>query len=467
MSTNDVFTIDVPWLNVLAESPVQINEFEVPIIKLMQHIIDGLHEKLATKTGAANQELQTRYDAVVKSRQEYIEKLERANQATETMRGFRNRAEESERKASEEAKYWREKFECLEGEHRNLERDLKLAKDEIAGIPKLVENKVALELSRLAESSASSEELQEVQDALELCELHVAQLKEKNAKLVESNQQLNHRVNIASQLETLVEKQAETIACQQESVINADRNYRQLMYHIDELQGYCSIVSNENVQMASDNLYLEQIRELHNMQTLWVSDNRQWQAFFLAKSHLVELPEGAPEPDSNFGIIFVLDTAGGTGHTVYFDKEGSIVFPSQIEKEFLLPESYHASFKAGVEALPVTEMEAATTRAVGRARQIVKFATLLDPDWNATLGHVEIAQRMRDYIPEHELTRRLTYIERSRLLAPQSFELMERINKRFGSSYALKGNVKGNLQDLMKASGPSKGQRKKKKAKRK
>ena len=78
MSTNDVFTIDVPWLNALAESPVQINELEVPIIKLMQHIIDSLLEKLASKTGAADQELQQRYADVVKSRLDYIEKLERS-----------------------------------------------------------------------------------------------------------------------------------------------------------------------------------------------------------------------------------------------------------------------------------------------------------------------------------------------------------------------------------------------------
>jgi heme-degrading monooxygenase HmoA len=464
MSTNDVFTIDVPWLNTLAESPVQINEFEVPIIKLMQHIIDSLLEKLASKTGAADQELQQRYADVVKSRQDYIEKLERSKQATETMRGFRNHAEANEKTALADVTYWRDKFESLDVEHKKLKRQFKLAQDEIDGIPKLVENKVALELSRVSQDTASSAELQEAHDALDLSELQVSQLKEKNEKLVESNQSLNHRANEAeaksAQLDQLAQIQAETIAHQQEAVANADRNYRQLMYHIDELQGYCSIITNENVQLSGDNLYLEQIRELHNMKQLWISDDKDWQAFFVAKSHLTDLPEGAPEPDRNFGIIFLINTSGGGGHTVYLDKEGSIVFPTQIGKECFLPEKYHESFKAGVRALPVEEMEAAIKRAVSRSRQIVKFATLIDPDWNATLGHVEIAQRMRDYIPEHELTRRLTSIERSRALAPNTMDLIARINKRFGSAYVLKNNKP-------KIGGAAKGQRKKKRAKRK
>ncbi len=466
MSSNDVdvFTIDVPWLNALAESPVQINEFELPIIKLMQHIIDSLQEKLAAKTGAANQELQRRYANVVQSRQEYIEKLARANQATETMRGFRNRAEANEKEALEKAQYWRGKFENLEIRFKQLERKLKLAEDEVAGIPKLVENKVALELSRIAESQASSEELAKLERDLENAKVEIDKLKDKNAILTESNEKLNHRAVEAEaksqQLDELAKVQAETIVTQSEAVVNADRNYRQLMYHIDELQGYCSILSHDNVQMAGDNLYLEQIRELHNMQSLWSSNDGDWHAFFVAKSKFIELPEGAPEPDGNFGIIFVFNVAGGSGHTVYLDKDGSIVFPTQIHKEFLLPEAYHESFKASVKALPISEMEAAVERAVNRSRQVVKMATLLDPDWNATLGCSEVAQRLRDYIPEHELMRRLTLVERARVLVPKSTELVERINKRFGCSFSLKSGRKA-------ASVIPKGQRKKKRAKRK
>ncbi|UTZ44520.1 hypothetical protein [Vibrio campbellii] len=442
MSANDVFTIEVPWLNTLAESPVEIKEADIPLLKLMQHIIDSLQEKLASKTGAADEELQQRYAAVVASRQEYIEKLERANQATETMRGFRNRAEANEKEALEKVSYWRGKFEALESTNKSLARDLNQARQEVDGIPKLVENKVALELSRIAENSASSEELQEAQDALDLSEVQVAQLKEKNTKLAENNSQLNQRAseadNKATLLEELVSIQTETISNQLSAVINADKNYRNLQCHIDELTSYCSIIAHENVQMSGDNLYLEQIRELHNMKQVWMSEDGHWQSFFVAKSHLADLPEGAPEPDRNFGILFLINTDRGVGHTVYLDKDASIVFPEQVSKECLLPEEYHESFKAGVKALPVPEMEAAIKRAVERSRQILKVATLLDPDWNATLGLAEITERLSEYIPQHEHMRRLGCIDKTRDLAPKSVNLMNRINKRFGCKYSLK-----------------------------
>lgn len=464
MSINDVFTIDVPWLNALADLPVEVNELEVPIIKLMQHIIDCLQEQLASKTGAADKELQQRYAGVVQSRQEYIDKLARSEQATETMRLFRNRAESNERLALDELVQWRDKFAKLDAENEKLKKSLRLAQDEIDGIPTLIKNKLASELQRLSESTVSSTELDEARNALEKSKQKINQLETKNKALVESNRILSHRANEAEaksvQLDELATLQAETIVYQQEAVANADRNYGQLMYHIDELQGYCSIIAHENVQLAGDNLYLEQIRQLHNMKQLWVSEDREWQAFFVAKSHLTDLPDGAPEPDYKFGIIFIINTSGGGGHTVYLDKDGSIVFPTQISRDCYLPEKYHESFKAGVKALPVYEMEASISRAVNRARQIVKFATLIDPDWNATLGHVEIGQRMRDYIPEHELARRLTSIERSRMLVPKTFDLINRINKRFGTSYALKSNKS-------KAGGAARSQSKTKRVKRK
>ncbi|HCH1183463.1 TPA: hypothetical protein NKP98_004063 [Vibrio parahaemolyticus] len=442
MSANDVFTIDVPWLNTLADSPVEIKEADIPLLKLMQHIIDGLQDQLLSKTGAADKELQARYAAVVESRQEYIDKLARANAATETMRGFRNRAEANEKEALAQVSYWRGKFENLERDHKRMGRELSQAEQQVAGIPKLVENKVALELSRIAEDTASSEELQEAQDALDLCELQVAQFKEKNTKLAESNSTLNQRLTEtelkAVQLEELAKVQSETIEHQMKAVINADKNYRNLQSHIDELQAYCSIISHENVQIAGDNLYLDKIRELHNMQQVWMSEDGHWQAFFMARSSLVDLPEGAPEPDKAFGIIFVINTDGGVGHTVYLDEEASIVFPTQASKECLLPEKYHESFKAGVQSLPVAKMEAAVSRAVDRTRQIVKLATLLDPDWNATLGLSEIIDRLSDYIPAHEHQRRLESIDRVRSLAPKSTQLMNRINNRFGCLYSLK-----------------------------
>lgn len=467
--SNDIFIVDAPWLNAVNELPMHVKEFEVPIIKLMQHIIDGLEEKLARKTGAADEELQTRYKALYESYQDAKNEIERAKAGTEVMRNSRNRAEEQGRIISNELDTLQEKHTALVAEYEIASKELRHAKAELEGMPTLIDNKVSLALSTHTASTGELDELQAEFKALSeehqkvACQL--AQAKSKNISLNESNADLHSALSqgkaLKKELEELTALQAEEIQATRDGLHDADQNYRHVLHHVDELQAFCSIVTHENTTLRGDNLYLEQIRELHNMQQVWVAQG--WQAFFVAKSGMLHLEDGAPVPDRRFGVLFLLNTCTGCGHTVYFDKEGSLVMPKNAHKDYVLPQELHGDFLLAVEAMSVENMEMAIGRSTERARKVLAYADYLDIEWNTTIKHVEISKRLAEYLPEKVLIHALTSIERAKNLAPRSLSLIERMNKRFGCDYSLR-NEKGKVTP--QASRPKKDRKKEKQKRR-
>lgn len=92
---------------------------------------------------------------------------------------------------------------------------------------------------------------------------------------------------------------------------------------------------------------------------------------------------------------------------------------------------------------------------------MVSVAKVLDLDWCTQVNLVEIAQRLSDYVPQYELNRALTHIERAKELAPRNVSLIKRINKRFNTEYALH-SAGGRIPDA-----PMKPKRNQKRGKRK
>lgn len=346
----------------------------------------------------------------------------------------------------------------LQAELKETKKALGVAKSEISGIPKLVKNKVATALSQYQKQNEGPSELEITLDGqlkttrneLEIITDQLSETKATNASLNNAlgkvKSDLSSQVELNALVDELAKSQAQEIVAMSESMRNCESNYKHIMYHLEELQGYASIISHENVGLRNDNLYLDQVRRLHNMRCVWAKDG--WQAFFVERTSALDLPENAPRPDINYGVMFLLNTDTGGGHTAYFDENGDVIIAESVPRELHLPDEYLDSFKAGAKALPVKDIEASVIRGAARSRKLVEFARLLDIDWSTEASHVEIAQRLQDYVPESELNRVFTNIERAKAMAANSVSLMNRINKRFGTEYSLRDS--GGIQKGIK-----------------
>ncbi|WP_432773885.1 hypothetical protein [Vibrio parahaemolyticus] len=435
MST-DVFVVDLPWC-IPNQGPFKIQEFEVELVKFQQFMIEDLQRKLERLNGAATEELQQKYQELESKFLALQADRDRQFAAVETMRNMRNKSDERANSAEQEKVALQDKLTALTAEHNKTKTDLKHAQNELAGVPKLIENKVKAALSNHTVSTVELDQLEQGKNDLE------AKLKESSGKNRELSDTVGKLTKKANESEAHIELLSELVATQtgqiesmQEGMRNADRNYHSVMHHLDELIGYSAIVSGENVTLRNDALYLEQIRELHNMKQVW--GEAGWQAFFLARSGMLDLAEGMPAPDTNFGILFLVNTETGCGHTAYFDKQGDVCFSADVHESVRLPEHLWESFKTGAKQLPIKEMEQSVLNATERARKLVAYANVLDIQWNTTASLAEICRRLNDYVPEHELMRALTNIERAKALAPKSQSLIERINKRFDTAYKLR-----------------------------
>lgn len=489
---HDVFAVTIPW-GIHHGSDIQINEFEMDIIALQQHIIDGLQTKITQLDGHASnltialqqhiidkqaaqlntldqqetiveaapvvqseiviseteefQLLQQQYDELLKRNKDMNTNFFEALSAKSYAERLQKEAIEQSQVTVVELNHTKSELGKLQAEHRAALSQLKQYQEEIRGIPNLVKNKVATALAQVqANTNAQASSELEKQNAV--LQAKVAELTDKLAKSGEKNKELNaasatHTKELKQiaehnkALSQLVESQAELIQVMDESFSRADNNYHLIMHHLEELQGFSAILAAENTQLKEDNLYLDQIRAYHSMQKLWTED--QWSAFFLAKTSMLVRNENdnLPEPDDRFGILLLLNLDKGVGHTCYFSTSGELCFPKRLPKSVVLPTEYCDSLREAAMAVPVKEMKAALANSVERSRKVMEYAKALDITFDTSAQLTEIARRLDDYVPTHEFERVFNASERAKLLMPRNNDLIERINHRFGTNYPL------------------------------
>ncbi|EGQ8153807.1 hypothetical protein ACKGLS_004062 [Vibrio alginolyticus] len=466
---SDVFTVELPW-GLPENSPIEIKEFEIPLVGLMQHIIDDLQFKLSQRTAKADEALKQKYQAMLDERTEILAARDRAMAGTEVMRKKRNEAEQVAAELRKENERLGKDNQRLEAEIKRLTTELRHAQQELEGIPKLVENKVAAALANQVASSGELEslnqQLESVQEQLRIAEDKRKATAAKNATLDEAykatESELTKSKEHIEMLSELVATQTEQINSMSEGLKNADENYHYVMHNIDEVLAYAAIIAHENEELRNDNLYLGEAVQYHDLKSVWKGGN--WQAYMLCKATAIHLQEGLGKPDQRFGLIYLMNTHTGAGHTAYIGEDGSLCMSKLLHESCVLPQEYWAEFTEAAKQVPVDQIERALDRAVKRTKKVVSVAKVLDLDWCTQVNLVEIAQRLSDYVPQHELNRALTHIERAKELAPRSVSLIKRINKRFNTEYALH-SAGGRIPDSPKK--PSKPKRNQKRGKRK
>ncbi|WP_229653023.1 hypothetical protein, partial [Vibrio parahaemolyticus] len=132
---SDVFTVELPW-GLPENSPIEIKEFEIPLVGLMQHIIDDLQFKLSQRTAKADEALKQKYQAMLDERTEILAARDRAMAGTEVMRKKRNEAEQIATELREENERLGKDNQRLEAEIKRLNTELRHANQELDGIPK-------------------------------------------------------------------------------------------------------------------------------------------------------------------------------------------------------------------------------------------------------------------------------------------------------------------------------------------
>ncbi|EGR3207662.1 hypothetical protein DFX34_RS12945 [Vibrio parahaemolyticus] len=466
---SDVFTVELPW-GLPENSPIEIKEFEIPLVGLMQHIIDDLQFKLSQRTAKADEALKQKYQAMLDERTEILAARDRAMAGTEVMRKKRNEAEQIATELREENERLGKDNQRLEAEIKRLNTELRHANQELDGIPKLVENKVAAALANQVASSgeleALNQQLASVQEQLRIAEDKRKTTAAKNATLDEANKaaetELTQSKEHIKMLSELVANQTEQINSMAEGLRNADENYHYVMHNIDEVLAYAAIVTHENEELRNDNLYLGEAVQYHDLKSVWKGGD--WQAYMLCKSTAIQPQGGLGKPDHRFGLIYLMNTVTGAGHTAYIGEDGSLCISKLVHESCLLPQEYWEEFTEAAKQVPVAKIETAIEQAVKRTKKVVSVAKVLDLDWCTQVNLIEIAQRLSDYVPQYELNRALTHIERAKELAPRNVSLIKRINKRFNTEYALH-SAGGRIPDA--PAKPSKPKRNQKRGKRK
>lgn len=383
--------------------------------------------------------------AVKKELEETKNNLERLQGSTEVFRTQRNAAEAEASRVSGELEQLQTKYDELKRSNSELENAHRIAKAELEGVPKLIENKVKVALA--GKTEADPEALNEALAKVKSLTHELAVMSERQQKTAATNAKLDQEVkgnakdleegrSHIEMLTELVETQRAQIAHTDEGLRNADRNYHLVMHHLDELMGFTSIICAENHELRNDNLYLGQAVEFHDMKVVWKGGS--WQAFMLAKSNSIRPQDGQPMPHLDFGLMYLMDLNTGRGHTAYIGEDGKPYLSDLVDPQYALPEQYWDEFTEAVKAVPVKKMELALYRATERAKKVIHYANHFDIEWCTQVSYVEIAQRLYEYIPEHELTRALANIEKAKLLAPKSQALLNRINKRFDTDYKMR-----------------------------
>ncbi|CAH0543148.1 hypothetical protein [Vibrio marisflavi] len=434
------FTVDLPW-DIPAEVLPHVDNLEIDVIKLQQHIIDEQTFKLNQRQGFADVELKAKYEALLNERTEILESRSRAYAETDYMRDKRNESDELAKTLAGENESLKIKLNSVLSEREKLQKALKLANDEIEGIPTLVQNKVKAELARLG-GIVNKKELDQLKSDLERVNNERSLAADKNKALNKKYSQLEkehakqgEKVQGLTQLTESLIRQNEA---SEAGVLNADDNYKNFIEHLDEQLHYIGMLNQENEQVKNDNLYLTLMKEHDDLKPVFSADG--WKAYIL--SRVTALFDGGIEPDHSYGLAHVMNSRG-EGHIAFVDTNGQLQIPESVHEAIRLPKEHHDALVSGIKSLSVSEIEAAVANSTARTRNIVRNARLLDLDWTRAVEVVDIGKRLSKFINQDQLVNVVNQLENAKKLIPRNQAAVNRVNKRFGTNFVLANAGKG------------------------
>ncbi len=436
---SDTFTVELPW-GLPANSPIVVNELELEIVLLQQNIIDDLQNELARAGHADIERTKALYDAMKAERDEIIQARDRARAETDVIRDDRARVMEARQEADNQRAKLADDNAKQADEIKRLSTELRHANQELAGIPKLVENKVSAAMANAKVSLDMAAKVDALETQLAEAERRRADSALKNSELDKANRklasELREKTECADELKILVEGMLELQSQCEVMAHETDEKYEQILTYCEELHGFLTLVCAENEDLKNNNLYLNLLHSYGEFEPIFDRDG--WKAFVFCKPTCLSVEQGQEgAPDLRFGMVIVLNLNKGEGHLAYVDTKGELCIPAAVNRDICIPTEYVDDLAAAITNASIDEITGALNQSIDRARNIVHYARLLDIDWCAAVSAIDVARKLEQYVPEEKLQHITNNIARAQALAPRNRALVNRINKRFGTSFEL------------------------------
>ncbi|MGI3093875.1 hypothetical protein ACRTEP_20805 [Vibrio diabolicus] len=418
----DVFTVELPW-GLPSDSPFVINELEFPLLKLQQLIIDDLQAKLEANAAPRNKKLKELYDAMKADREDLVSSRDRALAGSEVMRKKRNEAEQIATELREENERLGNDNQRLEAENKRLTTELRHAQQELAGVPKRIENSVSAALAE--KSGLSKEEAQEYERKLSERSMTNSKLNEELAKEKAKNRDL----------EVLTMQQAEICKGIEAAYDNAEAKWTGVMKHISDVNGYAALLTHENETLKNDNLLHGLMLEYEQLKTVY--ENDEWKAIVMCSPSALTSGNGDEKPSRDYAVCFCVSQDKGCGHFVYLNEDKKLTFPKDTPIEMRIPEECHADLETGLLKANLKQFNELVDRTSERAKNIIHYARLLDVEWSKAPTLIEVCTQLHKYLPESDVKKISEAINQGRMLIPRTNKKIAEINERYGTEFPM------------------------------
>lgn len=418
--SQDVFHVELPW-KLPADAPFVINEFEFPVIKLQQLIIEDLEAKIAARQAPADARLKELYDAILAEREEIIGQRDRAYGETDVIRTDRAKYIQRNRYLESSHQELEQKNKAMADEIARLSTELRHAKQELDGVPARIENSVK---SALANHGGADKAIVE---SLE------AKLTEKTDSNKRLNKELQEEKAKSRALEDLTQKQSELCELIGIALDNAETKWTNVMAHVDNVTGWAALLTHENEKLKNDNLLHALMLEYEQLKTVY--ENDEWKTIVMCSPQHLAAANGDEKPNTDYAVCFCVSENKGCGHFVYLNEKGELTFPKDTPQSMLIPAEYHADLAKGMLDANLKQFNEVVERSATRAKTIIYYARLLDVEWSKAPKLVEVCTQLQKHLPESDIKTISDAITRGKLLVPRTNAQVEEINKRYGTDF--------------------------------
>lgn len=419
----DIFTVSIPWG---IDPSIQINELELPIVLLQQNIIDSLQEENAAlkekcKRAEDGSDWKEQYLAAREKNAELVANFDRAVEATEVVRRDRARYIDKLEQSNTALNQVTKELGSLKQEHASALRTMDQQQAEIAGFPRLTENKIKAALAAAPKLTEDTERLK----------AELAKTKEKNVNLNDKINALTIKANAVSSLSELIVKITKDLRELGDAYRKSDAVHRK---EISAAISYISYLTTEHEQMKANAYHLSEVSKLNGMRTIYESG--PWQVVLFSGAEVMAESGGKLKDDQmpilGTGVTMAINQETGVGHFAYVNVKGELTFSNAIDSDLLVPESMREGIKDAIVKMDLKSLSDALTEVRVQNNAVSDVLVYLNEEWSKYRDSelfIESMLKTIDPVKLQKMGRKKFAIES---LIPVLKGDIERINEVFG-----------------------------------
>lgn len=350
----DSFTIELPWGSAAL---ADFNADERPLLLLQQHIIEHYQD-----------ELESALDEIGRLKSDLVwhnalrKRIDDMNVEHEALK--------------DELSVTRVELTSYKNMHREAEKKCERLQAELAGVPKLVENKVAAELARL--KAVSGDELNAAKEMAD-------EFRSKNIRLSENMSAMNSE-NVTLKAENAsLHKMVESLKEKAETLTKFSHGARD---EIVELARQNKLLIEKSAYLAEEldrektnSVYLNTLLDYDDMREVYRGDDGTFVYVASTKGSIsVDDDEDcALHPDYP---IFMGVRPDGVAHLMFIDNKKELCYPKIMGDLCVDKRHYDAILEEALKATTKAHCEK-VDKSIAAAKNIARTAHLLDFDWSA------------------------------------------------------------------------------------